>query len=90
MIKLSRKSRSAPDDQFIQPFPYRVHFDTYGGTVHGPTLFSNKIAYLVSFLDWKYGYSCGNSWLSLDFVPEQMQEINVADQYWTIITGAIT
>ena len=50
LIKLSIKSRSAPDDQFDQPLPYRVHFDTYCGTYRRATLFSNQIVYLSLFL----------------------------------------
>ena len=37
---------SAPDDQFVQPLPYHVHFEIDGGTDHRATLFSNHIAYL--------------------------------------------
>ena len=89
LINLSEKSRSAPDDQFVQPFPYRVKFETDGGTNHRAMIF--KI-YCISwyFLYWKHGYSCGNLRLSWDFVPEHMQYINVAAQYWTLLTGDFT
>ena len=49
LIDLSIKSRSVPDYQFFQPLPYRVHFETDGGTYHIATLFSNQIAYLGLF-----------------------------------------
>ena len=49
LINLSRKSRSAPDDQFVQTFTYRVHFETDGGTDHRATLFKNQISYLGLF-----------------------------------------
>ena len=49
MINLSRKSRSAPDDQFVQPLTYHVYFETDGGTDNRAMLFSNQIAYLGLF-----------------------------------------
>ena len=47
LINLSRKSRSAPDGQFVQPLPYRVHFETDGGTDHRATLFQTRLHILV-------------------------------------------
>ena len=46
---LSKKSRSAPDDQFVQTLPYRVHFETDVGTDHRATIFSNQIACIGIF-----------------------------------------
>ena len=47
LINLSRKSRSVPDDQFVQTLPYRVHFETDGGTDHRDTLFQTRLNILV-------------------------------------------
>ena len=38
LINLLIKSRSSPDDKFVQPLPYRVQFETYCGTDHRATL----------------------------------------------------
>ena len=59
LIKLSRKSRSAQDNQFVHPFPYPVNFEADGGTDHRATILKlDCISW--SFIDWKHGYSCGN------------------------------
>ena len=50
LINLSRKSRSAPDDQLVQPLPYYVYFETDGDTYHRAMLFSNQISYLGLFM----------------------------------------
>ena len=50
LINLSRESRSATDNQFVQPLTYNVKFETYGGTYHRDTISSNQIAYLGIFL----------------------------------------
>ena len=47
LIDLSIKSRSVPDYQFFQPLPYRVHFETDGGTYHIATLFQTILHILV-------------------------------------------
>ena len=46
---VSRKSRSDPDDHFVQPFTYCVHFETDGGTDHRDTLFQTRLHILM----WK-------------------------------------
>ena len=50
LINLSIKSRSAPDDQFVQPLTYRMHFETDGGTYHRATIFQTRLHILVFFL----------------------------------------
>ena len=47
LINLSRKSRSAPDDQFVHPLPYRLHFETHGGLSHRDIIFQNILHILV-------------------------------------------
>ena len=60
LINFSRKARSAPSDQFIQPLPYRVHFETDGGVYHRGTTFPKPGCVSWSFLDWEHGHSSGN------------------------------
>ena len=52
LINLSRKSRSAPSDQFIHILPYHVHFKTNGGDDYRSTTFPKTGCVSWSFLDW--------------------------------------
>ena len=60
LINLSIKARSAPSDQFIQPLPYRVHFEINGGVDHRGTTFPKPGCVSRSFLGWEHGHSCSN------------------------------
>ena len=60
LINLSRKSRSAPSDQFTHPLPYHVHFETNGGDDYRGTTFPKPGRVSWSFLDWEHGHSSGN------------------------------
>ena len=50
LINLSREPRSTPDEQFVQPLPYHVHFETDGGTDHRATIFQTRLHILVFFI----------------------------------------
>ena len=57
LIILSRKSISAPSDQFIQPLPLHVHFETNGGVDPRGTTFPKPDFVSLSFLGWEHGQS---------------------------------